>query len=452
VADGLAYLTDLSRRARWMSASEVLTAILTERRAFETAALRPRHRDSWRRLRFVVDQARAWSEATPGGLRAYLAWATFQGQEATRVAEAVLPEKDVDAVRVMTVHAAKGLEFPIVVMSGMTSRPRNARGVQLLWTDAGYAARLTTSIQTGDFTGALPVDEQMDDQERLRLLYVAATRARDHLVVSLHRFGGTQTPARLLADAGAAEAADARLSVPGALRRPPSIGDSPVAAPPAFADWAQWSESAQAASQVVAAQSASGLEGTEPEVVLEPTHEPGKAKGPRDLSLPPWSKGRYGSAVGRAVHGVLQHLPLDTPPSDPTVATASAAQCVAESVVGQDELVTALVRSALRSPVVRAAAVRQHWRETYVATVDEDGTVLEGYVDLLYRDDDGTLVVVDYKTDAIPDGALPSRVTYYTPQLLAYRRCVADATGAQVRSTVLFLHPGAPALEARVGD
>ncbi len=44
----------------------------------------------------------------------------------------------------------------------------------------------------------------------------------------------------------------------------------------------------------------------------------------------------------------------------------------------------------------RAVACR-HWRETYTATTRPDGTVVEGYVDLIYRDDDGSLVVIDYK-------------------------------------------------------
>ena len=69
----------------------------------------------------MIDQARAFGDAAGGSLRDYLAWATLQGTEGARVVETVLPETDDDAVRIMTIHGAKGLEFPIVVCSGMTT-------------------------------------------------------------------------------------------------------------------------------------------------------------------------------------------------------------------------------------------------------------------------------------------------------------------------------------------
>ena len=187
VGAGIRYLQRLHYDARWMTPSEVLGRIATDRRMFEVAVFSPRTRDAWRRLRFVIDQARAWSESEHGGLRAYLAWAAAQSSEGSRVAESVLPETDVDSVRIMTVHAAKGLEFPMVVLSGMSSAPNRGRGVQLLWTDDDFAVKVGNGIETQDFAEQQPLDEQMSDLERMRLLYVAATRARDHLVVSLHR-------------------------------------------------------------------------------------------------------------------------------------------------------------------------------------------------------------------------------------------------------------------------
>ena len=63
---------------------------------------------------------------------------------------------------------------------------------------------------------------------------------------------------------------------------------------------------------------------------------PGAAKGPRDVELPPWSKGRYGTAVGRAVHGVLQAIDLA---SGEGLDQLVAAQCAAERVVPYADIV-----------------------------------------------------------------------------------------------------------------
>src|SRR5690606_35839169 len=95
VGRAIAYLRDLYDDARWLTPSEVLTRLVVDRRMLEVAALGSRARDVWRRLRFVVDQARAWSEAEHGGLRAYLAWAQAQASDTARVSEAVLPESDI---------------------------------------------------------------------------------------------------------------------------------------------------------------------------------------------------------------------------------------------------------------------------------------------------------------------------------------------------------------------
>ncbi|MGH1565739.1 UvrD-helicase domain-containing protein [Mumia sp. DW29H23] len=456
VAAGLGALRDLVRRARWMTPSEVLSAIVAERLVSEVAAGTPRARDQWRRLRFVVDQARAWSEVEHGGLRAYLGWASRQADETARVAEAVLPETDVDAVRIMTVHGAKGLEFPMVVLSGMSTVPQRRRGVQLLWTDDGYEVRLVGQVQTNDFEQAAPVDEQMDAQERRRLLYVAATRARDHLVVSLHRApgGSGDTNARVLAAAGAGDArwatAAPATQADDASADRPSERRTTSTPPPELAQWRQLIADVRASTREKPAQSASGLEGTEPEVVLvdDPATVAGQAKGGRDVELPPWRKGRYGSAVGRAVHGVLQAVDLA---SGAGLDDAVAAQCQAEGVTTFAEQVRALVVSALESPLVKRAAEREHWRESYVGTVAEDGTVIEGFVDLIYREDDRSLRVVDYKTDDIPREALAARTVFYQPQVAAYEACLREATGTPVSTALLFLGVGREAWEVPVG-
>ena len=457
VAAGLGYLRSLHDARHWSAPSELLDRIARDRRAMELGFAEGRPRDVWRRLRFVIDQARAWCDATGGSLRQYLQWVDLQTAEGARLAEAVLPETDDDAVRILTVHAAKGLEFPVVVLSGLSTLPqaRPAPAEVVFPPGGGVGYRLGRQVATPEFTAWQPLDEQMSADERKRLLYVACTRARDHLVVSLHRRTrasevrpSKRTNAELLVsalgDGGIAALPDGPVAGTVQPATPPSSRPEP---PPPFEAWAARRAEALARASVPVAVAATALQGDgAPDPGGEP--DPGLRKRPRDLDLPPWLKGRYGTAVGRAVHGVLQTVDLGTGAG---LDAAVAAQCEAEAVPDRATDVRRLASAALASPSVAEAAASPHWREVYAGT-PVAGRLLEGYVDLLYRGRDG-LVVVDYKTSVSSDPAdLDERVEGYRRQGAAYALAVSAATGeAVVRVTFVFLTPEG-ALERHLPD
>ncbi|MBK5222942.1 MAG: UvrD-helicase domain-containing protein, partial [Acidimicrobiia bacterium] len=118
VVAGIASLQELHRDAVWDEPSALVERVIRERHLMEIATGSTRPRDVWRRLRFVADQARAYADAEGGTLRDFLEWTDLQADESARVSETILPETDDDAVRVMTIHASKGLEFPIVAVAG----------------------------------------------------------------------------------------------------------------------------------------------------------------------------------------------------------------------------------------------------------------------------------------------------------------------------------------------
>lgn len=454
VAQGLSWLGDLHRNRLWLSPSQVLERIVRERRLMEVAMLHDRPRDLWRRLRFVVDQCRAWEEAGGTTLREYLAWVRLQSAEGARVIETVLPETDDEAVRILTVHGAKGLEFPITVLSGMTTQLSwRGRGVQVLFPPGkAWALHLRKDLETAEFERYLPIEEQMDNHERLRLLYVAATRARDHLIVSAHRKDGATsvtTAAHLLHKAGWDPMLVEELPPASADREPrPASAPVPMATGPelpSFAEWERERSAAMASAGRPVAVSATRL-AEEAARALQLEALAGVHKDPRDIDLPPWQKGRYGSAIGRAVHAVLQSVDLATGAG---LTEASAAQAAAEGVLGREEVIEALCRSALSSEVVREAIEHPHWREVYLGIPYQDG-VLEGYIDLLYRTDAG-LVVVDYKTDSwSAEAELQNKVERYRVQIEAYGRAATEAAGEEVAGLVLlFLRPGESARMVR---
>jgi len=455
VRAGLSYLRALYDQRTWLAPSELLGSIVRDRRAMELGFAEGRPRDVWRRLRFVTDQARAWSEATGGNLRQYLQWVTAQTAEGARVTESILPESDDDAVRILTIHGAKGLEFPITIVSGMSTAPsgRHAPAEVVFPANGGVGYRFGNKVRTDDFVDWAPIDEQMGLHERIRLLYVACTRARDHLIVSLHRKARAKLPSpklRTNAELLLAGMGDVVDDLPDAattldVLRPAVV--TPPLPPPPFAQWAAERTNAlrRAARPTTVAATALTDEGS-PDSEGEP--DPGLRKRPRDLDLPPWLKGRYGTAVGRAVHGVLQTIDLA---SGAGLDEALVAQCEAEAVPDRAGDVRTLVLQALRSPSVVAAAGSPHWREIYACT-PVDGRLLEGYIDLLYRGPDG-LVVVDYKTAATSDpDALDRRVEGYRIQGASYALTVSASTAEPVtRVTFLFLTPDG-AIERHLTD
>ncbi|MCZ7529278.1 MAG: PD-(D/E)XK nuclease family protein [Acidimicrobiia bacterium] len=444
VAQAMRYLRALHNQRVWTPPSELLARIVRDRRLLELGFAQGRPRDLWRRVRFVVDQARAFGEAQGGGVREFLEWTRLQSDEGARVTETVLPETDDDSVRILTIHGSKGLEFPITILSGMSTLPGGRQGgVQVTWPpEGGYGLKITKDVKTEEFERFRPIDEQMDFHERLRLLYVGATRARDHLVVSLHRkdrdIKGIERSTNAELMHGGCENAPhgEELVLTTATLPPPATRD--IGALAGRDEWeAELTEILErgSVSRTIAATTIA-RQAAEERAAEEEAKDPGLQKNARDLELPPWMKGRYGTAIGRSVHAVLQTIDLRTGTGlEETVA----AQAAAEGVIGHEGRIAALARSALDSDTVREAVQGDFWRETYVATPVGD-RILEGYVDLIYRADDG-LAVVDYKTDAWrTDEDLDAKLERYRLQGASYALAVSRATGRPVtRCEFLFL-------------
>jgi ATP-dependent helicase/nuclease subunit A len=446
VYDAVVYLRQLHDERHWLSPAQLLERLANDRRMFDVALLGSRSSDVWRRLRFLLDQARAWSGAGGRGLRSFLGWCALQGREGTYASDAALSENDDNAVRIMTVHAAKGLEFPITIVAGLaTKRGTERQGVSVRWLHGTPQIGVRKDVSTSDYDEARELDDQMDHEERLRLLYVACTRARDHLVVSLHRkappkkgYTTEVSPSATLIAGACNEApnevswADDMATV-SPLEHPAALPDA-AALPFARATWLSERAVLFARALEPSTISPSRLAG----FASDEDEQPGLLKDARPLDLPPWNRGRYGTAIGRAVHGVLQSIDLS---SDRDVDATSAAQAAAEGVLGKEAVIAELVRSALQSPTVQQAAALPHWREMFVGTKIGD-RVLEGYIDLLYKTAEG-YVVVDYKTDAVDDATIDDRVEHYRLQGAGYAVAVEAIVGEPVIDCrFVFCRPG----------
>jgi ATP-dependent helicase/nuclease subunit A len=426
VAAAMSDLRDIHELRHTWSVPALIDEVLA-RRLLRAAAFDDwRPREAHRRYRFVADQARELARSGRSTLHDTVDHLERLAKNLTYDSVATEESTDEHSIRVMTIHAAKGLEFPIVIVTGLGRKPLARPPVIVPDHISG-----SVELRLGDFTtaGWEAVDareKSMEAAERVRLLYVALTRARDHLVVGLFRATtrGDETDAgRLDPRLRACDGVDAleeewEAAAPG---RGAGEVDSTTAEEHLGAEEAWVARRAGLLSQlgVLRTQTATGLAHTDDEAGL--SDEAGE-----DIAAS--RRGRAATSRGRAVHAVLQVIDLATGAGLDDLARA---QADAEGIPEQAPEVATLVRAACDSEPVRRAAALRHWREVPVGARVE-GVVLEGFVDLLYELPDGRLVIVDYKTDAVHGAEVDRRMERYRLQGGVYALLVAEVTGREV--------------------
>jgi ATP-dependent helicase/nuclease subunit A len=180
IADALRLIQQLHRHRNYRPVADTVSRLLDETRAHVGLILRPAGEQALANVLHVAELARQYE--ADGGLsfRGFLDQLSQRGAEA---GEAPILEESSDGVRLMTVHKAKGLEFPVVILADMTCRLTHGEASRYQDATRGLCA-----IKIGGWAphelqefGALEVAR--DEAEGVRLAYVAATRARDLLVV-----------------------------------------------------------------------------------------------------------------------------------------------------------------------------------------------------------------------------------------------------------------------------
>ena len=130
----------------------------------------------------LLNAALTYSAIHPPSLQGFLHWIRRSGAEVKREAEAAG-----DLVRIMTVHGAKGLQAPVVIMPDTVSMPPDRQTI--FWQNDPAGGGLvplwspSSDLRSGAIDRAREVAARKRAEEHNRLLYVALTRAEDRLIV-----------------------------------------------------------------------------------------------------------------------------------------------------------------------------------------------------------------------------------------------------------------------------
>jgi ATP-dependent helicase/nuclease subunit A len=169
------------------SAAEIISAAIEETGYLATLMALPHGERRRANIEKFIEQAHALPSMTLSELVERTTDLKFME---AREGEATIEEAG--AVRLMTVHKSKGLEFPIVWIADATAKGRHdtnkvathpAFGVSVN-VEADIIESVNESPRAASFEMLRQIEERMDRAEKKRLLYVAATRAKDHLIIS----------------------------------------------------------------------------------------------------------------------------------------------------------------------------------------------------------------------------------------------------------------------------
>ena len=385
--------------------------------------------------RALGDCGFAWVPGTPHGenVENFLALARSRSGRITlerflieigNLAEAVAAESDLadedqgNRVQVMTMHAAKGLEFPVTILASLEKSARHGslpvnftpdHGLGLKWRTAGSKNGESDSWHLANKTDI----EQREKDEANRLLYVAMTRAEQHLILSY-------TVAKRRPQFIKTIEEESGLSVRTL------IGDPELAEFDAPQSWQQ-----------------------EMKTVPAPVPE-----SRRDSAVNVTSLTAFADCPRR--YYIERYIGWNTRPKRsfdaedlPGEAETSAAELgsqVHEILAGkadprhsEEARILAGVFSA--SDIGQQANASPRQAREWEFIVDIDGTLVRGSVDLWFEEA-GNLRIIDYKTDDLAAAECAVRAARYQPQLALYALALERALGKRPTSAVLhFLRP-----------
>ena len=461
VGEALAVLRESNKKCGLKPPDELIEEFIRERHLVELSFNHRRPRERWRRLRFVVEQARAYQRAGGSSLRGFLEWIERQVVERARAVESPAPESDEDCVRIMTIHAAKGLEFPVVVLTGFGSAPnRNVDNVIVDRTSGQAEIELALPggihVPTPGYEAAKGRESAAAAAEDVRLAYVACTRAKDHLLVSLFRRGAKSDTTRaakleeFCADRlDLFQKLDWESLVEAAAGYTPQAEEEKATPDGDFAALrAQWEAQRESTIEKASRPQGQAVTAIAQRVKGQPPGVPAEGdvtseKVEAGEGGIPYLRGRGGTNLGRAVHAVLQSIDLLTGEGLEDICRA---QAEAEGIGEAAKDVLELSRNALATETVKGLieSVKKgsanYYREVFVSTKLGD-RLMEGFIDLLIDTPDG-ITIVDYKTDRLTTKQVQELGPEYEVQLGLYAWAVGETTGRPVReATLLFLRP-----------
>lgn len=440
----------LHREARFLEAGRAVERVFRELPLSVLAASRRSGRQAVANLEKVRLVAEEASGNGSGTIKDVVAELERRVREGENESENLLEEETLDAVRIMSIHRAKGLEFPVVVLvdalADVNHRPGPLAEVRQDWATGLVGIHIDDRWSLpGVFLQAKRREREAYEQRRL--LYVAMTRPRQQLIVS---FAERQTKRdsmfSLIDEATGGALARAtppavacgmgEMAVEEAVEEPEAQehGESLSAPPPDPTDWS-WYEDLWArrrSDYEARRQTPLFLTPTRFEAAGEAAEARPRAGGlERDTAL----------ALGSLAHQVLEHWDFRTTRIEEDLDGAIARHAPELPATQHREVIRelkAIWTTFTGSRVYDELRGARILGREMPFVLPWDGQIMEGCIDLVYEGQ-GRIYVADYKTDQVTDGEIPGVMRDYRHQARVYTEAVRRSLNREVAAFRLIL-------------
>jgi ATP-dependent helicase/nuclease subunit A len=494
VRHALEILRELSRRRNFRPIVETIHQLLTATRAHAGFALRPAGEQALANVLHVAELARQYEARGAVSFRGFVAELEEAAEEGKQP-EAMIYEEGSEGVRMMSVHRAKGLEFPIVILADITCKIAHEGPDRYLDPERGLCAVKLTGWTPQDVLDHAPDEYGRDMAEGVRIAYVAATRARDLLVVPAIGDDPTGHGPQIAEQWWVSPLHSAlyppeerrhrpmlagtcpQFGIDSVLRRPEGEpadettvrpGAHVFGAGPAEYSVVWWDpkrlELGKAPSfsirqqellekgsdEVVRHRLADYARwqkaraellsrGAVPSIRFAAATERARSEVPLPIAVEVIEIAKetrpYGPRFGTLVHSILATVPLDGGPDEIT-ATAESQGRIFGATVEEVNGAIAAVRAAFEHPLLQrardAAAKGECYRELPLTLRMDDGVLIEGIADLVFQDQD-RWNVVDFKTDQ----EMATGLNRYRRQVSLYAAAISEARNVESAAYLL---------------
>jgi ATP-dependent helicase/nuclease subunit A len=404
----------------------------------------------------VKQTAAALSDRATMTLSAFIELMVERLEEQPEEAESPLAEASSDAVQILTIHKAKGLEFPVVILPGLhqgIGRDRTAPPVFHDWSSGIYGLSLGSKRTIGAVLTQTKFAVR-EEAERRRVLYVGMTRAKELLVLSGGKVARAlgETTLDWLQQVGTGQIGELtteRLSI-GASVIPHRV----VHAPERTWHCRSFTAENQAIQLDVASMAKIWEQRKERWSVIRtsewhvtPTsmvQQKGRRRSPSTDNLQLHEVGRF---TGIAAHRILEQWEFSSPPDGLLEQIGPVLRRVLQS---EERTLLPAVTDSLREVLTtfgesslydRLRSSKILGREVPFILPWGERQVMEGVIDLLYQFD-GEVWIADYKTDVVSADQATARAEQYRTQGEIYKAAVKQRLEVEPRFHCLFLRCG----------